>query len=93
MKNNDLIGKVVLSKAGRDKGSLYVCINIIDENFILLSNGSTKTVQLPKKKSIKHIKILSHENDEILASISSKDKRTDLYIKKFIKLIGIVKEG
>ncbi|ATD56159.1 KOW domain-containing RNA-binding protein [Clostridium chauvoei] len=93
MQNNDLIGKVILSQAGRDKNHLYVIIKQISEAYVLLSNGSTKTVQMPKKKKLKHITVLDDVNDEIKASIISKDRGTDLKIKRFLKLKGIVKEG
>lgn len=93
MKNNDLIGKVVLSKMGRDKNSLYVSIGHLKDNYILLVNGGTKTVQMPKRKNLKHISVLENVDDEIKASILSEDRGTDLKIKRFLKLKGIVKEG
>ena len=70
MQNNDLIGKIVLSKCGRDK-----------------------KIQMPKKKSIKHFIVLENVDDEIKASVILKKKGTDLKIKRFLKLKGIVKEG
>ncbi|ASW44421.1 LSU ribosomal protein L14E [Clostridium isatidis] len=93
MQNNDLIGKVVLSKAGRDKDHLYVVIDVLNDKYVLLSNGNTKTVQMPKRKSLKHLRVLNNVDDEIKESIISKDRGTDLKIKRFLKLKGIVKEG
>ena len=94
LQNNDLIGKVVLSLAGRDKNHLYVVIDQLSDGYMFLSNGSTKTVQMPKKKKLKHIDVLDDVNDEIKVSImSNNDKGTDLKIKRFLKLKGIVKEG
>ena len=93
MINNDLIGKVVLSKAGRDKDHYYVVVNKVNDDYYLLSNGSTKTTQIPKKKKLKHLIVLEDVNDEIKASILSEDRGTDLKIKRFLKLKGIVKEG
>lgn len=93
LQNNDLIGKVVLSKTGRDKNHLYVVIGHLSDRYIILSNGSTKTVQMPKQKNLKHISVLEDVNDEIKESIILKDRGTDLKIKRFLKLKGIVKEG
>ena len=92
MQNNDLIGKIVLSKCGRDKNHYYV-IDKVDDTYYLLSNGSNKTIQMPKKKSIKHFIVLENVDDEIKASVILKKKGTDLKIKRFLKLKGIVKEG
>ena len=93
LQNNDLIGKVVLSKTGRDKGHLYVIIAHLSDSYVILSNGSTKTVQMPKRKNLKHINVLEDVDDEIKESIILKDRCTDLKIKRFLKLKGIVKEG
>ena len=93
LQNNDLIGKVVLSKAGRDKNHLYVIVDQLNDDYTLLSNGSTKNIQMPKKKRLKHLEVLEDVNDEIKSSIISKDKGTDLKIKRFLKLRDIVKEG
>ena len=93
MQNNDLIGKVVSSIAGRDKNYLYVIVDQLDNDYMLLSNGNTKTIQMPKKKKLKHMLVLGDINDEIKTLILSKNKGADLQIKRFLKLKGIVKEG
>jgi ribosomal protein L14E/L6E/L27E len=93
LQNNDLVGKVVLSKAGRDKKRLYVVVRQINDDYVLLSNGNTKSLDVPKKKKMKHISILEDVDEEILSSIRLCSKSTDLKIKRFLKLKGIVKEG
>ena len=93
LQNNDLIGKVVLSKAGRDINHLYVVVRQIDNDYVLLANGDTKSIDMPKKKKIKHLIILEDIDKELLSSIKSCDKSTDLKIKRFLKVRGIVKEG
>lgn len=86
LQNNDLIGKVVLSKSGRDKSHLYIIIGTINDDYMLLSNGSTKSIQMPKRKKAKHLEFLEDVTDDIKASIILKDKDTDLKIKRFLKL-------
>ena len=93
MQNNDLIGKVVLSKAGRDINHLYVVVRQIDNDYVLLANGDTKSIDMPKKKKIKHLIILENIDEELLSLIKPCDKSTDLKIKRFLKVRGIVKEG
>ncbi|WP_315077833.1 hypothetical protein [uncultured Clostridium sp.] len=93
MQSNDLIGKIVLSKAGRDIEHLYVIVRQLDDDYVLLSNGNTKTVNKPKKKKLKHLNILEKVDEELESSIQVCDKSTDLKIKRFLKLRSIVKEG
>ena len=93
LQNNDLIGKIVLSKCGRDKDHYYVIVDKVNDDYYLLINGSNKTIQMPKKKKLKHFNVLEDVDDEIKASIMLKEKGTDLKIKRFLKLKGIVKEG
>ncbi len=93
MQNNDLIGKVVRSKAGRDENHLYVIIGQLDNDYVLIVNGKTKTLEKPKKKKIKHLDFLNTIDDKFKTAIDLKDKCTDLEIKRFLKFEGIVKEG
>ncbi|WP_244834374.1 KOW domain-containing RNA-binding protein [Clostridium sp. BJN0001] len=93
MQNNDLIGKVVLSRAGRDENHLYVVIRQIDKDYVLIANGDNKTVGMPKKKKIKHLIFLENTDNEVKSSIVRCDNSTDLKIKRFLKIRGIVKEG
>ncbi|MEG1003167.1 MAG: hypothetical protein RSD13_01870 [Clostridium sp.] len=93
MQNNDLIGKVVLSLAGRDKGNLYVVTHVVDDQYVLLANGDTKKVKTPKKKKVKHLSFLENIDDDIRSAMISDRKDTDLKIKRFFKLRYIVKEG
>ena len=52
LQNNDLIGKLVISNSGRDKNQMYIIVDNIDDSYYLLSNGKTKTIQMPKKKKL-----------------------------------------
>jgi ribosomal protein L14E/L6E/L27E len=92
LQNNDLIGKLVLSKAGRDKNHLYVIIKVIDSNYVFIANGSTKTLDKPKKKKLKHLMLLESVNNDLKLAIINNES-ANLQIKRFLKLRGIVKEG
>ena len=93
MEDNDLIGRMVLSNAGRDKNQLYVLIRQLDSEYVLLSNGATKTMNQPKKKKLKHLSIMEIIDEDLRKAIMDNEKSTDLKIKRFLKLKGIVKEG
>ena len=44
------VGSVVLSKAGRDRGRLFVVVSEIDENFVMVANGKLRNMEHLKKK-------------------------------------------
>ncbi|MDD6770012.1 hypothetical protein [Inconstantimicrobium porci] len=89
----ELIGRMVLSEAGHDKGDLYIIIGEYSKDSVLLVNGSTKTTKKPKLKKFKHLSLTDVLDEEIQKSIHEKDKNLDLIIKRFLKLNGNVKEG
>ncbi|MGL5243666.1 MAG: hypothetical protein ACRC7R_00615 [Sarcina sp.] len=92
MQNNSLIGTLVFSEAGRDKDLAYLIVDIVDEKYVLVANGSTKTCNMPKKKKIKHLLLTDVIDNDIKISILAQDKNRDLKIKRFIKLNGTIKE-
>ena len=49
-----MIGQFVFSKAGHDKGTLYVVVGR-EEDFVYLCDGRLKTLAAPKKKRMKHL--------------------------------------
>ena len=48
------IGRVVYSRAGRDKAEFLVVVGS-QEEFLLLCNGKDRPLERPKKKNRKHI--------------------------------------
>lgn len=51
-----LLGSVVLSLCGRDKGRMLVVVGIIDDSYVYVADGRLRRVESPKRKKIKHIK-------------------------------------
>lgn len=47
-------GSVVISKAGRDKGNWFIVLSA-ENGYVFLADGSSRKVDKPKKKKIKHI--------------------------------------
>ena len=55
------ISDVVVSTAGRDQGELFYVIGTDDE-FLMLVNGKDRTLDKPKRKSLRHVqKVLRSE--------------------------------
>lgn len=78
------VGRVVLSKAGRDKGNFFVITDILDENYVIISDGVKRKLKTPKKKKLKHLDLKPIVLDEIAKKIEIK-RLTDSDIEKALK--------
>ncbi|MCK8061535.1 MULTISPECIES: KOW domain-containing RNA-binding protein [unclassified Fusibacter] len=51
------IGQVVTSKAGRDKGRAFVIIEIVDHEYVKVTDGDLRRIERPKLKKVKHLNV------------------------------------
>ena len=51
-----MVGKIVYSLSGRDKGKYLVVINC-DKNYVWVADGKERKLETPKRKNIKHISL------------------------------------
>ena len=65
------VGAVVLSTAGRDEGRRFVVLERLDEQYVLISDGETHKVEHPKKKKLKHLKLVREPLAQIAERLSS----------------------
>lgn len=49
-------GDFILSLAGRDSGHVFIVADIIDSEYVTLTDGMLRSVEKPKKKKRKHLK-------------------------------------
>ena len=50
------VGSVVISKAGRDAGRLFIVVEAVDDDFVMIANGDLRKLDRLKKKRRKHLK-------------------------------------
>ena len=74
-----MVGMLATSKAGHDKGGLYVIIREKGE-YIYVADGRVRTVERPKRKNKKHIQIIKKKKLP-----GPEDGFGDLEIKRIIK--------
>lgn len=83
------LGRIVLSKAGRDAGKLFVIIGVVDEVYVLIADGNLRRIEKPKKKKIKHLGFISELSIELNHKLSSKEKVTNAEIRKFLGSVNV----
>ncbi len=54
-------GITAISLKGRDKGRAFVVLCQLDADFVLVADGSLRTLIRPKKKRRKHLRALGHD--------------------------------
>mgnify|MGYP000902033932 FL=1 len=91
--SNPVIGRVAYSKAGRDKGRLFIVIGVIDEDFVLISDGDLRPVERPKKKRIKHLKYTDLVAENIVEILKNGRKLLNADIQKTISEMQNLLQG
>ena len=71
------VGMLAKSKAGHDKGHVYVIFDV-DETYVYLVDGVIRTIEKPKKKKKKHVQLICEQHE-----IQSID---NVGIKRILKL-------
>lgn len=83
--SNSYLGKVVYSKAGRDKDKFFIILDVLNGDYVNVSDGILRTVDKPKKKKIKHLGFTSVTAEEIKNLLLSDEKVTDAMIRKILQ--------
>jgi ribosomal protein L14E/L6E/L27E len=78
-------GMLVESRAGHDKGELYI-VTDMDSEFVYVCDGKIRTVDRPKKKKEKHVAKKSGVPEIIAEKLIDRKPVTNEDIKRVIKL-------
>lgn len=81
-------GDLVISESGRDKGE-YLLVIKTEGDRVYLVNGKTRKVVSPKKKNVKHVRIVKKA---VLTELAEKINGTPVSDKRVRRLINSVKE-
>ncbi len=77
-------GQLVRSLAGRDRGKHYLVLQVIDQRYVLLVDGRSRTAGRPKKKNKVHLQHYDRgvETEQIREIESGSNNRAVELIKK-----------
>ena len=76
---------LVCSIAGRDKEKYFMVLSVIDSQYVLLCDGKMRPVDKPKKKKIKHVKLLDYSLDRIKEKLAESKKINNADVRKALK--------
>ena len=81
-----MLGMFAVSKAGHDKGRMYLVIR--DEcDAVYLADGKIRTLENPKRKKKKHLQVIKRDIDQVLMQkLINEQKLYNEEIKHAIKI-------
>ncbi len=90
-----VVGRVCLSKSGRDKDRYFVVTEVIDESYVMIADGVMRKLNKPKRKKIKHLSMKTVVLDVIAEKLETGKKVFDAELKSAIINTGLIaqKEG
>lgn len=77
------LGQIVISKQGRDNGTVYVVVRI-EDHFCFVADGRKTTYLKPKKKNIKHLQATRRVSESIAVTLQKGKAPTDAEIREFL---------
>lgn len=89
MTQNDIaLGRVVISKAGRDKGRPFLIAGIADENHVFISDGVTHRMSRPKKKKLMHLKVVEAKAETVSVALRAMKNVSDAQVREALAELG-----
>ncbi len=79
------LGQIVVSSAGRDKGSKFIVICIIDSQYVYISDGDIRPMEDPKKKKGIHLVGTRYISQDIKRKVETNQEITNSELRKALK--------
>ena len=73
---------LAVSRAGHDKGALYVVLES-DSTYFWLADGRRRLLEKPKKKKQKHVQVIKHLPEEVRVQLQS--ITMDAHVRRVLK--------
>lgn len=80
-------GQLVKSRAGRDKGRLFIVIGIADDQYVTIADGDLRRVEKPKRKKIRHLSKVNRVS-EVLRQALQEETLTNPLVRREIERLG-----
>ena len=81
-------GRAVQSLQGRDAGRCFVILQVVDDQFVLMSDGLTRKLDHPKKKKVKHLHPKPVRMEGVEDGLKS-HQLLDSDLRKFLRANGL----
>ena len=79
-------GGICQSLQGRDKGRYYLVVKVEPDGSVLVTDGNFKRLATPKKKNLKHLRLLPEKAESIAQKLLSGEHVFDTEIYSALKI-------
>ncbi len=79
------VGQVVRSKAGRDKGRVFLVYEVLNEGHVTVVDGDLRRLDKPKLKKIKHLSLYNTVNSEFKDRIENQQGMNNAFVRKILE--------
>lgn len=91
MVNQDIpleLGRLVVSKAGRDKGRCMMVVRLTEEPYVYVADGKLRKLSNPKKKKRMHLYIKPYIDESIASRLREGQRVFEYEIRAAIEKFG-----
>ncbi|MEW6173221.1 MAG: KOW domain-containing RNA-binding protein [Bacillota bacterium] len=81
-KQEELLGRLVSSIAGRDSGHYYLVFEVLSERMVRLVDGVVRRTENPKGKNVKHLRFHPAAAREVAAKLNQGERVTNAEIRQ-----------
>lgn len=87
MNSETMLGRVVFSKTGRDSGNAFVIVRVVNDRYVIVSDGELRKIENPKMKNLKHLHFTNMVAPEVIDYLNRGEIPDNHIIKKNLKRI------
>lgn len=84
----ELLGRVAVSTAGRDRRRAFLVVGLSGEGYVLLCDGSLRKMERPKKKKLRHVRLEPAVAEDVRQKLIRGGAVQDAEIRKSILSLG-----
>ena len=81
----DVVGRVVKSKSGHDKGKFYLIVAVVDDKHVAVANGVSRKLNAPKKKNLRHLEVAKMTFPELSRLLASEQVSANLAVREYLE--------
>jgi ribosomal protein L14E/L6E/L27E len=81
-------GKFVKSVAGRDRGKTFLVFDVLNAAFVRVIDGNSRKIQNPKKKNVRHLRVIPVDAGEMAERLALGERVTDEEVSRAISALG-----